>query len=63
MLSYLKYLPRLSIIAKHPVLVQALSDSLPDVQKISDRFTPHVAELQQMVAEIVTMLKQIEGTP
>ncbi len=63
MMQYLKYLPLLSILSRHPVIVQAFSDSLPDVEKISARFAPHTTELQQMVGEIEAMLKQIEGTP
>jgi hypothetical protein len=56
MLQYLKYLPLLSILAKHPNVVKAISDSIPDIEKIA-------AETQQAITEFETAIRQIEGLP
>jgi hypothetical protein len=63
MLDYLKWLPLLAIIARHPHSVQALQDSLPDVMRIASRFQPYVEDTQQLVAELMAATRQIEGLP
>ena len=63
MLEYLKYLPLLAIVAKHPNVVKAISDSIPDIEKIAARFNPIAAESQQAINELETALRQIEGLP
>ena len=61
MMEYLKYLPLLSILARHPKVVQALQDSIPDVEKIAARFQPIAVEAQQAISEFETAIRQIEG--
>ena len=63
MLNYLKYLPLLSIIARHPHSVQALQDSIPDVMKIAARFQPYQDDVRELMAEIESAMRQIEGLP
>ncbi len=63
MMEYLKYLPLLSIIARHPHSVQALQDSIPDVERIAQRFAPFQDDVQQLLAELEAVLRQIEGLP
>ena len=63
MMDYLKYLPLLAIVARHPHSVQALQDSIPDVERIAARFAPYQQDVQQLFGELETAIRQIEGLP
>jgi len=63
MMDYLKWLPLLSVIARHPHSVQALQDSIPDAERIAARFQPYAEDVQQLISELSSVVRQIEGLP
>jgi hypothetical protein len=54
MMEYLKYLPLLGLLAKHPTIVGMAQQILTEVQ-------PHIPEINQFAAELETELQQING--
>ena len=63
-MEYLKYLPGImAILARHPNLVKAVSESLPDLHNISRRFEPEVPELQLMISEVEALARQFGPPP
>lgn len=61
MFAYLKYLPLLSVIGKYPAVVKVVSDSLPDAEKIAARFQPIQGDVQSLIIELETAIRQIDG--
>lgn len=56
MLEYLKYLPLTQLVARHPKLVALVNQLISEV-------TPHLPEIQQVIAEAEGMLRQIHPQP
>ena len=63
MMEYLKWLPLLTVIARHPHSVQALQDSIPDVERIASRFQPYTEDVQALISELTSVVRQIQGLP
>ena len=63
MFEYLKFLPLLQVLAKHPGLVNRLLTQMPEMMVLANKLEamiqPSLPEIQQAIAEVEAILQQI----